>query len=44
MGIKSQWKVYTRMEHGFLYELKRKGQIEAFEDICLFLEDRLDTI
>ena len=44
MGIKSQWKVYTRMEHGFLYELKRKGQIEAFEDICLFLEDRLETI
>lgn len=44
MGIKSQWKVYTRMEHGFLYELKRKGQIEAFEDLCLFLDDRLETI
>ena len=44
MGINSQWKVYTRMEHGFLYELKRKAQIEAFEDLCLFLDDRLETL
>ena len=44
MGISSQWKVYTRMEHGFFYELQRNGQKETFEDICLFLEGKLETI
>ena len=43
MGIGSQWKVYHRVEHGFLYELKRKMQIEAFEDFCKFLDDELET-
>ena len=43
MGINSQWKVYKRVEHGFLYELKRKAQLEAFEDLCAFLEDKLET-
>ena len=42
-GINSQWKVYKRVEHGFLYELKRKAQLEAFEDLCAFLEDKLET-
>ena len=44
MGIESHWKVYPLMEHGFFYELKRKGQLEAFEDICLFLDGKLNTI
>ena len=43
MGIKTHWKVYERVEHGFLYELTRKMQKAAFEDICLFLEDKLET-
>ena len=44
MGIVSHWKVYTRMEHGFFYELKRNGQKETFEDICLFLEGKLESL
>ena len=44
MGIQTHWKVYHLMEHGFFYELRRKGQKDAFRDICLFLEDRLETI
>ena len=44
MGIKSQWKVYDRVEHGFMYELTRKMQKAALEDICLFLEDKLHTV
>ena len=43
-GIPSQWKVYHRVEHGFFYELVRKAQKEAFEDICLFLNGELKTI
>jgi acetyl esterase/lipase len=43
MGIESHWKVYPRVEHGFFYELKRKAQLEAFEDFCLFLDGRLET-
>jgi len=44
MGIQSHWKVYEKMEHGFFYELKRKRQLEAFEDICLFLDGKLVTL
>ena len=44
MGIQTHWKVYHLMEHGFFYELRRKGQKDAFRDICLFLEDQLETI
>ena len=44
MGIESHWKVYSMVEHGFFYELKRKRQLEAFEDICLFLDGKLNTI
>lgn len=43
MNIATQWKVYERVEHGFFYELKRKMQLEAFEDFCLFLENKLET-
>ena len=42
--ISSHWKIYQKMEHGFFFELKRKAQLEAMEDICLFLEDKLKTI
>ena len=44
MGIQSHWKVYSMVEHGFFYELKRKRQLEAFEDICLFLDGKLETM
>ncbi|MBR2509479.1 MAG: alpha/beta hydrolase [Lentisphaeria bacterium] len=43
MGISSQWKVYERVEHGFLHDLQRKMQLAAFEDMCLFAEDKLKT-
>ena len=43
MNIASQWKVYAKVEHGFFYELKRKMQLEAFDDICKFLEGKLHT-
>ncbi|MBQ2741287.1 MAG: alpha/beta hydrolase fold domain-containing protein [Oscillospiraceae bacterium] len=36
--IKSQWKVYPGVEHGFFYELKRPSQLAAFEDFCKFIE------
>lgn len=38
LGIPSEWKIYPEMEHGFFYELKRQGQIDAFSDICDFIE------
>lgn len=44
LGINSQWKIYKGVEHGFFYELKRKAQIEAFEDICSFLDGKLETL
>ena len=43
MNIASQWKVYKRVEHGFFYELQRTMQLQAFQDICDFLEDKLVT-
>lgn len=43
MGIMSHWKVYEGMEHGFFYELRRNAQKKAFEDICDFLEGKLQT-
>ena len=43
VGIKSHWKVYPKMEHGFFYSFDRQAQKDAFEDICLFLEDKLET-
>ncbi len=38
LGIKSQWKVYPRTEHGFFYDLTRRQQREAFEDIIGFID------
>ena len=43
MGIPSQWKVYEKVEHGFFYELKRKRQLEALEDICQYMDGTLNT-
>lgn len=37
-GINTRWKCYEKMEHGFFYELKRRAQLEAFEDICTILQ------
>lgn len=42
-GINSQWKVYDRVEHGFLHDLVRKMQLQALEDLCLFADDELKT-
>lgn len=44
MGIASQWKVYEKMEHGFIFSFERKAQREAFDDMCLFFDDKLETI
>ena len=38
LGINSMWKVYSKMEHGFFYNLERKCQREAFEDFCAFID------
>lgn len=43
MNIPSQWKVYSRMEHGFFFELTREGQKEAFEDMCNYLKGDFET-
>ena len=37
-GIKSYWKVYSKAEHGFFFELTRKSQLEALEDICHYID------
>ena len=39
-NIASEWKMYPKMEHGFLYELTRAAQREAFADICAFIEGK----
>lgn len=44
MNINSQWKVYDRVEHGFLHDLKRKMQLQALDDLCLFADDKLETV
>ena len=38
MGINSKWKVYAEAEHGFIYDLTRKSQRDALEDMCRFIE------
>lgn len=43
MGIRSEWRVYEAMEHGFLFELRRRAQKDAFADVCAFLEGGLTT-
>ena len=42
-GIPSRWKVYPLMEHGFFYELRRKAQFDALEDICKFIHGNLEV-
>lgn len=39
MGIPSFQKIYPNCEHGFFYDLTRKAQREAFDDICKFIEN-----
>ena len=43
MGINSHWKMYDRVEHGFTYDFSREMSKLAFEDLCKFLEDKLET-
>jgi acetyl esterase/lipase len=38
LGIKGKFKVYANMEHGFFYDLTRRQQQEAFQDIINFIE------
>ncbi|HRU05717.1 MAG TPA: alpha/beta hydrolase, partial [Candidatus Brocadiia bacterium] len=38
LGVRAEHRVYTRAEHGFLYDLTRRQQREAFDDITRFLE------
>ena len=42
-GIPSQWMLYPLSEHGFFYELRRPAQLQAFDDICAFLDGTLNT-
>lgn len=37
-GRHAEYKVYTKAEHGFFYDLTRRQQKEAFEDILSFIE------
>ena len=38
LGIPAQWKLYTRAEHGFFYDLIRRQQKEFYRDIRSFLD------
>lgn len=42
-GLKTHWKVFKGVEHGFFYELKRPSQLEALEDLCKFVDGELET-
>ena len=43
LGIKSHWKMYDRVEHGFTYDFSREMAKLAFENLCSFLENKLET-
>ena len=43
MGIKTHWKVFHGVEHGFFHALNRPSQWAALEDFCLFLDGKLET-
>lgn len=43
MGIKTHWKVFPGVEHGFFHALNRPSQWKALEDFCLFLDGKLET-
>jgi len=38
LGVRAERRVYTRAEHGFFYDLTRRQQKEAFEDMTRFME------
>lgn len=42
-GINTQWKMYSKVEHGFFSQLTRPVQLEAFEDFCDFADGLLNT-
>lgn len=44
MGIKSRWKEYPRVEHGFFYDLTRWQQREAFDDVIEFIAELHTTV
>jgi arylsulfatase A len=37
-GVKGKFKIYANTEHGFFYDLTRRQQKEAFDDIIDFIE------
>ena len=40
LGVQAEYKVYTKAEHGFFYDLTRRQQQEAFADILAFIARR----
>ncbi|MBQ4631654.1 MAG: alpha/beta hydrolase [Clostridia bacterium] len=42
-GINTQWKMYSKVEHGFFSQLTRPAQLEAFEDFCDYVDGLLNT-
>ena len=42
LSVESKWKLYKGVEHGFLFDLKREAQKEAFRDIISFLDGALN--
>lgn len=43
LGVKSQWKLYKGVEHGFFFALDREAQKEAFNDVLSFLNGTLNV-
>lgn len=38
MGVRAEYKIYANAEHGFFYDVTRRQQKEAFNDILSFLK------
>lgn len=38
LGVRAEWKVYDKVEHGFFYSLSRRQQKEAFADVLNFVK------
>ena len=37
-SVEAEYKVYTKVEHGFFYDVTRRQQKEAFHDMLKFIE------
>ena len=38
LGVRAEYKIYTKAEHGFFYDITRRQQKEAFSDILKFIK------